>query len=109
MLSMTQPSILQKSHREKIPSDVPGRQDGSLRFPGASSAERGEGSTQQADCPVLPKPLLELFTPPGGRCSFATSQPQMSRSILGTLSVITEILQCFRTQHGSIPRRVASS
>lgn len=31
-----------KNHREKIPSDVPSREDGSLRFPCAGSAEREE-------------------------------------------------------------------
>lgn len=46
----------EKNHREKIPSDVPSSQDGSLRFPGAGSAEGGEGSTQQADRPVSPGP-----------------------------------------------------
>lgn len=34
--------FIEENHRGKIPSDVPSGQDGSLRFPGAGSAEREE-------------------------------------------------------------------
>lgn len=113
---MPQPSILQKRIRKRGQVMCLVGRTGALdyyqewdlqggRVPGQClkrKLERSKYLIARLPCPSQTSVSWGLFSlTPVGQSFFTTSQPQMFRSILGTLSVITQILQYFGSQHRS--------